>query len=180
MHCCGCRAPAGSSISGKRSISRRSSRRSSMPFTTRITDKKAEIIVGELPPAWGDPTAVEQIFANLIGNAVHYLDAARPGRIEVGSSDRLRRNELAGFQCLLRQGQRSGHSRGIPSARLHRLQPAPRQCGSKGKALAWPWSVGWSSGMAARSGWSRRRASAPRFSSPCRPSPTGDHVSRSS
>ncbi len=35
-----------------------------------ITNQKAEIDVGELPPAWGDPTAVEQIFANLISNAV--------------------------------------------------------------------------------------------------------------
>jgi signal transduction histidine kinase len=49
-----------------------------------IAGKRAKIIVGALPPAWGDPTAVEQIFANLIGNAVHYLDPARQGRIEVG------------------------------------------------------------------------------------------------
>jgi len=37
-----------------------------------------------LPPAYGDPTAVEQIFGNLVGNAVNYLDAARAGQIEVG------------------------------------------------------------------------------------------------
>ena len=52
-----------------------------------ISNKKAEVIVEELPPTRGDATAVEQIFANLIGNAVHYLDATRLGRIEVGSSD---------------------------------------------------------------------------------------------
>src|SRR5207253_3279679 len=40
---------------------------------------------GELPPVFGDPTAVEQIFANLIGNALNYLDARRPGLVEVGS-----------------------------------------------------------------------------------------------
>ncbi len=51
-----------------------------------ISARKAEVVVGELLPAWGDPTAVEQIFANLIGNAVQYLDPARPGRIEVGTS----------------------------------------------------------------------------------------------
>jgi signal transduction histidine kinase len=50
-----------------------------------ITDKQAEIDVHELPRSWGDPTAVEQIFANLIGNAAVYLDPARPGRIEIGS-----------------------------------------------------------------------------------------------
>jgi signal transduction histidine kinase len=54
-----------------------------------IAERKAEIKVHELPPAWGDPTAVEQIFANLIGNAVLYLDPTRPGKIEVGSTDAL-------------------------------------------------------------------------------------------
>ncbi|MDP9108625.1 MAG: ATP-binding protein, partial [Pseudomonadota bacterium] len=49
-----------------------------------IRERGAQIIVHTLPPAWGDPTAVEQIFANLIGNAVNYLDPARPGRIEIG------------------------------------------------------------------------------------------------
>ncbi len=50
-----------------------------------VAEKQAEVRVGELPPAWGDATAVEQIFANLIVNAVQYLDPARPGEIEVGS-----------------------------------------------------------------------------------------------
>jgi signal transduction histidine kinase len=49
-------------------------------------EKRAEIAVGDLPPAWGDPTAVEQVFANLVGNALNYLDPARPGRVEVGPS----------------------------------------------------------------------------------------------
>jgi signal transduction histidine kinase len=51
-----------------------------------ITQKGARVHIGELPPAWGDPTAIEQIFANLIGNALNYLDPARPGTIEVGFS----------------------------------------------------------------------------------------------
>ncbi len=38
----------------------------------------------DLPPVWGDPTALERVLANLIGNAVLYLDPARPGMIEVG------------------------------------------------------------------------------------------------
>jgi PAS domain S-box-containing protein len=50
------------------------------------TEKKAEIIVGDVPPAWGDPTAVEQVFANLVGNALNYLDPARPGRVEIGGA----------------------------------------------------------------------------------------------
>jgi signal transduction histidine kinase len=51
------------------------------------TEHQAEIVIGPLPPAWGDPTAVEQVFANLIGNALNYLDPSRPGRVEVGSCD---------------------------------------------------------------------------------------------
>ncbi len=49
-----------------------------------IRDCHAEIIVDVLPPVWGDPTALEQIFANLIGNAINYLDPDRAGRIEIG------------------------------------------------------------------------------------------------
>ena len=48
-----------------------------------IDDRKASVRVEDLPPAWGDPTAIEQVFANLIGNAVNYLDKNRPGQIEV-------------------------------------------------------------------------------------------------
>jgi signal transduction histidine kinase len=62
-----------------------------------ITHKKAELIVGKLPPAWGDPTAIEQIFANLIGNAVHYLDGVRLGRIDVGSTESPSSGVMAGF-----------------------------------------------------------------------------------
>jgi signal transduction histidine kinase len=45
----------------------------------------ATVTAGALPPAWGDPAALEQVFANLIGNALNYLDPARPGRVEVGA-----------------------------------------------------------------------------------------------
>jgi signal transduction histidine kinase len=51
-----------------------------------IRAKRALVRVDELPPVWGDPTALEQVFANLIGNAVNYLDPARDGRIEIGTT----------------------------------------------------------------------------------------------
>jgi signal transduction histidine kinase len=54
-------------------------------FHGTIRDRRAEVKVTDLPPAWGDPTALEQLFANLIGNALNYLDPARPGVVEVGS-----------------------------------------------------------------------------------------------
>jgi signal transduction histidine kinase len=49
------------------------------------SEKGAEIAIGRLPSAWADPTAVEQVFANLLANAVNYLDPHRPGKIEVGA-----------------------------------------------------------------------------------------------
>ena len=50
-----------------------------------IAERGALVTVGPLAPAFADPTAIEQVFANLIGNAVNYLDAGRPGRVEVSS-----------------------------------------------------------------------------------------------
>lgn len=44
----------------------------------------AVVNITPLEPAWGDPTALEQVFANLITNAINYLDPQRPGQIEIG------------------------------------------------------------------------------------------------
>lgn len=49
-----------------------------------LNERGAEIIVHSLPSVRGDVTALEQVFANLIGNAVNYVDPSRPGLIEVG------------------------------------------------------------------------------------------------
>lgn len=50
-----------------------------------IQERGAKVTVGEMPPCYGDPTAIEQIFGNLIGNAVNYLDKSRPGVIDIGA-----------------------------------------------------------------------------------------------
>ena len=52
-----------------------------------IAERGAEVVARPMPPTWGDPTAVEQVFANLVGNAVNYLDPNRAGVIEVGALD---------------------------------------------------------------------------------------------
>jgi len=49
-----------------------------------IASRRADVRVQAMTPTWGDPTAIEQIFANLLVNAVNYLDSARPGVIDVG------------------------------------------------------------------------------------------------
>lgn len=54
-----------------------------------IEERGAEVTVDPLPTVAGDAVAVEQVLANLVGNALAYLDPARPGRVHVGvdSSD---------------------------------------------------------------------------------------------
>ncbi|WP_430227910.1 sensor histidine kinase [Paraburkholderia tropica] len=49
--------------------------------------QRAQIDVLDLPPAWGDPAALEEIFGNLIDNALRHLDPARPGQVEIGAVD---------------------------------------------------------------------------------------------
>jgi signal transduction histidine kinase len=50
----------------------------------QLAEAGAELTIeGSLPDIVTDRTALEQIFANLIDNAVKYLDPARPGRITV-------------------------------------------------------------------------------------------------
>jgi signal transduction histidine kinase len=51
------------------------------------SEQRVEMVVNGLPPALGDTTATEGIFANLVSNAVKYLDPARPGRVEIGVTE---------------------------------------------------------------------------------------------
>ncbi len=49
-----------------------------------VVERGVAVTVGDLPQVWGDATVVDQIFANLIGNALNYLDPERRGLIEIG------------------------------------------------------------------------------------------------
>jgi signal transduction histidine kinase len=82
-----------------------------------IAGKKAEVSLALLPPAWGDPTAVEQIFANLIANAVAYTDPERPGRIEVGCKG----DGSSGLEPNLQVYYVTDNGAGIPAAYRERL-----------------------------------------------------------
>jgi len=48
-----------------------------------IEEKRADVRIGELPTVYGDEAAYEQIFANLLTNALMYLEPGRPGVIEI-------------------------------------------------------------------------------------------------
>ncbi len=50
----------------------------------RLEERDAKILIdGELPRIITDRTAIDQVFSNVIENAVKYADPARPGRITV-------------------------------------------------------------------------------------------------
>jgi signal transduction histidine kinase len=51
----------------------------------RIDERKIVVVVRDLPTAWGDPSAIEQVFSQLLSNAINFLDSSRLGRIEVGA-----------------------------------------------------------------------------------------------
>jgi len=54
----------------------------------QIKARGIRLSVGNLPETAADRVAVEQIFSNLIGNAVNYLDPGRAGEIEIGGEGR--------------------------------------------------------------------------------------------
>jgi signal transduction histidine kinase len=52
-------------------------------------------VKGRLPTIISDRLALEQVFGNLIDNAVKYLDPARPGRVSVAARDMGSRVEIS-------------------------------------------------------------------------------------
>jgi PAS domain S-box-containing protein len=52
-------------------------------FEYMVKETGAHITMAKLPPCMADATPTNQIFLNLIGNALKYLDAKRPGVIHI-------------------------------------------------------------------------------------------------
>src|SRR5215213_3443249 len=53
----------------------------------QLHERSAELLIEPLPDLTSDRLAIEQIFGNLIDNAVKYLNPGRPGRITVRGQD---------------------------------------------------------------------------------------------
>jgi signal transduction histidine kinase len=49
----------------------------------QMTQRQVRVTVGALPPVDADCTALEQIFGNLLSNAVNYLQPGRPGEVVI-------------------------------------------------------------------------------------------------
>jgi PAS domain S-box-containing protein len=52
-------------------------------FAYEISERDIAVTVHELPDIHGDRTSIDQIMANLIGNAVKYLESDRQGRLSI-------------------------------------------------------------------------------------------------
>lgn len=104
-----------------------------------MAEKGATVAVKSLPPAWGDPIAMDQVFANLIGNALNYLDPKRPGAIEVGSEEQVACGENG--RRSLRTYYVRDNGLGIPEAYLPKVFQAfqrlhPEAARGEGMGLA--------------------------------------------
>ena len=53
----------------------------------QLLEADAELVVRPLPPLYGDRLAIEQIFSNLLDNAVKFLVAGKPGMILVEGAE---------------------------------------------------------------------------------------------
>ncbi len=54
----------------------------------QIESRSVALEIGPLPRITSDRTAIEQIFGNLLDNAIKYLDPQRPGHIEVSAEEK--------------------------------------------------------------------------------------------
>lgn len=54
-------------------------------FEYRLQEKDASFVIENLHPAVGDSDQINQVFSNLVDNALKYLDPARKGRITISS-----------------------------------------------------------------------------------------------
>jgi PAS domain S-box-containing protein len=56
-------------------------------FKFQVKEMDATLEVEELPPCMGDETQINQVFSNLLDNALKFLDLSRPGIIKISGNE---------------------------------------------------------------------------------------------
>ncbi|MEM5366790.1 ATP-binding protein [Paraburkholderia azotifigens] len=87
----------------------------------RIDERRAVVVVRELPTAWGDPSAIEQVFSQLLSNAINFLDPSRPGHIEIGALDAQQEDSVHGSAPRTRTFFVRDNGLGIPAAYMSKV-----------------------------------------------------------
>jgi signal transduction histidine kinase len=87
----------------------------------QLEQRRAELVIESAPDLVGDRVATEQIFGNLIENAVKYLSSGRPGRVVV-------RGRESGSQVVF---EIEDNGRGIEAADLERIFELFRRAGAQ-------------------------------------------------
>lgn len=85
----------------------------------QIEKTRTKVEVGELPNIVGDRAFIEQIFGNLLDNALKYLDPARPGQIRI---DGTKEDAQVAFSV-------SDNGRGIAKEEMHKVFEIFRRAG---------------------------------------------------
>jgi light-regulated signal transduction histidine kinase (bacteriophytochrome) len=62
-----------------------------------MQDRAVELLVGELPACLADPGLLEQVFVNLVGNALKYSRGRQPSRIEIGCQSDAKSGDMVFF-----------------------------------------------------------------------------------
>jgi signal transduction histidine kinase len=62
---------------------------------TAVAERGAEVEVGELPALRGDPSQLQRVFLNLLGNAIKFTAAGVPARVSVSGHEAEGRAEIA-------------------------------------------------------------------------------------
>jgi PAS domain S-box-containing protein len=111
-------------------------------YSAEIAERGANVEVHDLAPVWGDRLAIEQVFANLINNALHYLDPDRPGEISIGMVDEMRpESEKDLHKQISRVYYVKDNGLGIPQTHRQKVFTAfqrlhPRRASGEGVGLA--------------------------------------------
>ena len=72
-------------------------RRAIDQLAPQMQDRAVELSVGELPACLAEPGLLEQVYVNLIGNALKYSRGRQPSRIEIGCHPDAKSGEMVFF-----------------------------------------------------------------------------------